>query len=143
MAQKTGTRVKVVLRWIQILDTLDPAFQDKGEFRFMANVASDTAGARETRFPEQGHYSISDHPAWSRIGFEKVLFDGEVGDRLVVELTGEEIDTGSENDPLGRYSRTFEGNPEGWFGRYAPGNEGADDPESMEYWRICYDIEPG
>lgn len=28
-----------------------------------------------------------------------------------------------------------------WPGRYCPGDEGADDPENMSNWRICYTVE--
>ena len=40
MAEQTGGRIKVVLRWVQILDKLEPAWKDKGEFRFIARIHS-------------------------------------------------------------------------------------------------------
>ena len=53
--------IRVTLRWLQVLDKLEPWFKDKGEFVFWTKV---TSGDRteEYRFPEQGHYPISDHP---------------------------------------------------------------------------------
>lgn len=141
MAEQSGNRVKVVLKWVQILDDLEPFFQEKGEFRFKSKVTSDANGGtvRETRFPEKGHYQISDHPAWNKIGLEKVLFEGEVDNRLEIELYGEEIDVGSI-DELETYHRVFEGPPSRWMGRYAPGDESSDDPENLSNWRLCYEI---
>lgn len=140
MAQQSGERVKVVLKWIQILDDLEPFFDEKGEFRFTAKITSDANGGtlQETRFPEKGHYDISDHPAWNKIGLEKVLFEGDVDGRLEIVISGEELDLAG-NDELQTYRRVFEGSPASWLGRHAPGDE-EDDPENMDNWRVCYEI---
>jgi hypothetical protein len=141
----TGKRVRVTLRRIQILDSLD--LDGTGEFRFRFRVSTRNRGGveQETRYPPDGHLSISDHPAWNRIEkIDKVLFESEVDDHLVVEAFGEEIDLLSPNDQLETYRRSFDGPPESWAGRYTHWDESADgvkDPENMSNWRIGYEIE--
>jgi hypothetical protein len=148
MAEQIGGRIRVVLRWIQILDKMEPAWKEKGEFRFTSRVATENGGGlvQEMRFPEQGHYDISDHPAWNKVVLNRTIFEGSVQDHLVVELRGEEIDTLTANDQLDAYRREFRGAPSGWIGWYGPGDDsGADinpaDPENMSNWRVCYVIE--
>ncbi|HKJ92302.1 MAG TPA: hypothetical protein VJ957_03990 [Longimicrobiales bacterium] len=140
-----GKRIRVTLRWLQILDNLEPAYDEEGEFRFHSRVTSRNGDiVDERQFPETGYYSIRDHPAWNKLNkLDKVLFEGEVQDHLVVELNGEEIDLLSANDHLEAYRREFEGPVESWAGRYEPGDEGGKetDPENMSNWRIGYDIE--
>jgi hypothetical protein len=131
----------VILRWIQIKDNLEPFYETHGEFRFSSRV---TTGAEvtETRFPEEGHWEISDHPQFNKVeGIDKVLFDGPAGETLLVELFGEEIDPFSANDQLNEYRREFTGAPDTWAGPQAPGNEGLGDPENMPLWRVAYDVE--
>ena len=134
-------KVRVTLRWIQIKDKLEPFYKEYGEFFFTTKV---TSGGRvtESRLPEHGHWEITDHPRFNKVDkIDKVLFEGDAGDTLVVELYGEEIDQLSPNDHLDPYRKLFEGPPDGWIGRQAPGDEGAVDAENMSNWRICYDIE--
>ncbi len=141
MTEQTGQRVRVILRWIQVKDTLDPFWKGKGQFRFWSKVAHGDE-EQELRFPEKGQYSISDHPRFSKIDkLDKVLWDGEVSGPLRVEIFGEEVDRWSKNDPLDTYVRTFEGDPATWVGRHQPGDEGSADPENMKLWRISYDVE--
>jgi hypothetical protein len=136
-----GKRVRVILRWVQVKDTLDPFFKNKGQFRFWSKVTSG-GQTQELKFPEKGHYSISDHPRFSKIDkLDKVLWDGEVGDTMRVEVFGEEVDRWSKNDPLDNYSRFFDGPVESWVGRHQPGDEGSADPENMKLWRLGYDVE--
>ena len=140
MTGEAGQRIKVVLRWIQILDKLEPFFKETGEFVFRSKVQS---GGRmdELRFPEEGYYAISDKPGWNRLEkMNKVLFDGVPGSEMVVELTGEELDQLTANDQLDHYRREFSGNVEDWLGHYEPVDEGSTDPENMPLWRVCYDI---
>jgi len=147
MSQPRGTRIRVLLRWIEILDTLDPAWKEKGEFRFRARVSSRNRGVDErSRFPEQGHYDISDHPAWNKVLINRTLFEGEVDDHLVIELEGEELDLLTPNDHLQRYRRELTGDPASWAGWYGAG-EGPNPlidphaPENMKDWRVCYRID--
>jgi hypothetical protein len=134
-------KVRVILRWVQIKDNLEPFFKEHGEFFFTTKVTSGSQ-VRETRLPEKGHWEISDHPRFSKVDkIDTVLFEGAAGDRLVVELFGQEIDQLSANDHLDPYRKEFIGSPESWVGRYAPGDEGSTDPENMRNWRICYDVE--
>lgn len=149
MAEQTSGRIKVVLRWVQILDKLEPAWKEKGEFRFTARISSENRGGvmSELRFPEEGHYDISDHPAWNKVVLNRTLFEGEVEDHLMIELNGEEVDTFSKNDVLDSYRREFRGDPKSWAGWYGPGDDvppdevNPADPENMSNWRICYVIE--
>ena len=140
MTEQAGQRIQVVLRWIQILDKLEPFYKETGEFVFSSRVE---AGGKveERRFPEQGYYAISDKPGWNRLEkLNKVLYDGPAGDKLVVEMAGEELDQFSANDPLDHYRREFTGSVEDWLGHYEPVDEGSSDPENMSTWRICFDI---
>ena len=133
--------IRVTLRWLQVLDKLEPWFKDKGEFVFWTKV---TSGDRteEYRFPEQGHYPISDHPRWNKLDkMNKLMFEGEAGDSLVVELRGVELDDLSADDELEHYQREFSGPAESWVGRHHPGDEGPEDPENLSNWRVCYDVE--
>jgi hypothetical protein len=142
MAEPGAERIRIVLRWIQILDNLEPFYKERGEFRFKSRVTTG-AGVHETRFPEEGHYEISDHPAWNKVNLDKVLYEGDAGGGpVVVELFGEEIDTLSRNDQLENYRREFSGPVESWLGHYEPHDEGgvSKDPEHMTNWRVCYDI---
>ncbi len=140
MTGEAGQRIQVVLRWIQILDKMEPFYKETGEFVFKSKVESG-GKKNEFRFPEQGHYSISDKPGWNRLEkLNKVLFEGVPGKELVVELKGEELDQLSANDTLDHYRREFSGPPDAWIGHYEPVDEGSSDPENMSNWRICYDI---
>ena len=143
MSGQDGTRIRVTLRWLQILDDLEPFFKDKGEFVFWAKVWTDNGGqVQETRLPRKGYYPISDHPRWNRLNnLDKVLFEGEVVDHLAIELRGEELDQFSANDQLEFYSRTFTGPIQDHVSVIQPGDEGSDDPESMSNWRVGYEIE--
>ena len=134
-------RIRVILRWLQIKDNKEAAWDDEGEFRFRAKVT--TRGlTHEVRFPEAGYWSISDHPRRNKVEkIDKVLFEGDVGDTMVVELFGEELDTLSANDPLESYRREFTGPPSSWLGAHHPTDEGPGDAENLSDWRVCYDIE--
>ena len=136
-------RIRVTLRWIKILDKLEPFFKETGEFRFSSKISTNNAGgfSHETQFPEEGHYSLSDKPGWNFVTLNKVLFEGDVEDHLVVELMGEELDLASANDQLDKYERVHQGPVDDWLGLYEPADEGSTDPEAMSNWRISYIIE--
>ena len=136
-----SSNVRVVLRWIQIKDNKEAMWDDEGEFRFRSKITT-SGQSHEIEFPEQGYWSISDHPRRNKVDkIDKTLFEGAVGDSLVVELFGVELDQMSANDHLADYRREFTGPAESWIGRHQPTDEGSDDPENMIDWRICYDIE--
>lgn len=142
-------RIRVVLRWVQILDNLEPFYKERGEFRFSSRVGSDAGdGVQEIRFPPDGHYEISDHPAWNKLNLDKVIFEGDVDQQLTVEIVGEELDLMSANDMLDHYKREFSGSPSTWLGLYGPGDDlpatapqAGNDPENMSNWRVSYAIE--
>jgi hypothetical protein len=141
MSENGGGQIRVTLRWIQIKDNKEAMWDDEGEFRFRSKVTT-AGGSHELAFPEQGYWSISDHPRRNKVDkIDKVLYEGDVGDNLVVELFGEELDDFSTNDELQTYRREYTGDPSSWVGRHQPTDEGADDPENMSDWRVCYDIE--
>jgi hypothetical protein len=141
MTEQAGKRIQVVLRWIQILDKLEPFYKETREFVFRSKVES-AGKVEEYRFPEQGYYAISDKPGWNRLEkLNKVLYEGPAGDSMVVELMGEELDQLSANDQLDHYRREFSGNVGDWIGHYEPVDEGSTDPENMPTWRICFDIQ--
>lgn len=137
---ENGQRIRVTLRWLQVLDKLEPWYKSKGEFVFWATVTS--GETQEYRFPDSGHYPVSDHPRWNKLEkLNKLMYDGLAGDSLVVELRGVELDDLSADDELERYRREFTGPVESWVGRHLPGDEGPEDPENMSNWRVCYDVE--
>ncbi len=141
MATGGGQRIRVTLRWIQIKDNKEAPWDEEGEFRFRASVS--TGGrSQDSEFPEQGYWSISDHPRRNKVEkVDKVLYEGEAGDSLVVELSGFEMDQLSGHDALTHYRREFTGSAPSWAGRHQPTDEGSADPENMSDWRVAYDIE--
>lgn len=144
MAEGNGHRIRVILWMVKILDNLEPAWDDEGEFRFKARVSSRNRGGivEETRLPrKKKFYRLSDHPAWNEIRLNEVLFEGEVDDHLEVEIQGEELDFLSPDDQLDTYHRVWEGNPKDWIGLYDPGDEGSGDPERLSNWWVFLKIE--
>ena len=141
MGANSGKRIRVTLRWIQIKDNLEPFYKEYGEFFFRTKVTTGEETV-EHRLPEKGHWEISDHPRFNKVDkIDKVLFEGEAGDSLVVELLGEEIDVFTPNDHLDSYRREYTGSAEDWVGLIDPTDEGSDDPENMTNWRVGYSIE--
>ena len=59
-------RIRVVLRWIQIKDNKEAAWDDEGEFRFQSKVTTQGV-SHELEFPEEGYWSISDHPKRNKV----------------------------------------------------------------------------
>lgn len=134
-------QIRVILRWIQIKDNKEAMWDDEGEFRFRSRITTD-GESHELTFPEQGYWSISDHPRRNKVDkIDKVLYEGGFGGSLVVELFGEELDDFTANDHLEDYRREYAGDASTWIGRHQPTDEGSDDPENMVDWRVCYDIE--
>lgn len=138
-------RIRVTLRYLEILDRKD--LDEYGEFVFRFKSSVPQRGAKqEVRIPETGHLSISDHPSMRRLSMDKVVFEGEVedGDSLVLEATGEELDRLSANDQLVPYRREFTGPVSGWIGEHTPWDQGSDDvadPEQLGDWRFAFAIE--
>jgi hypothetical protein len=143
MSTSSPTRIRVILKMIQIHDSLEGPGDDEGEFRFTCTVSSLNGGVlQETRLPrEKKFYRISDNPAWNRLQLNEVIFEGEVTDHMEVEILGEEIDLLTPNDHLTPYRRVFEGDPEGWVGLHQPGDEGSNDPERMKDWWVYLQVE--
>jgi hypothetical protein len=139
------TRIRITLRYIEVLDRKD--LDEYGEFVFRFKASVPERGVdRSVRLPESGHYSVSDHPSMNRLKLDKVIFEGEVwdGDTLVLEASGEELDLLTPNDHLAPYRREFSGPVGGWLGRHSPWDEGSDDvkdPEQLDDWRFSFEIE--
>ena len=101
-------QIRVILRWIQIKDNKEAMWDDEGEFRFRSRITTN-GESHELTFPEQGYWSISDHPRRNKVDkIDKVLYEGGFGDNLVVELFGEELDDFTANDHLEDYRREFD-----------------------------------
>jgi hypothetical protein len=144
MGASSGEKIRVILKMIQIHDSLEGPGDDEGEFRFHVTVSSRNRGGIEekTQLPrKKKFYRISDNPAWNRLTLNEVLFEGEVDDHLEVEILGEELDLLTANDELTPYRRTFEGDPASWVGIHKPGDEGSDDPERMDDWWVYLEIQ--
>jgi hypothetical protein len=142
MSDNGGNRIRVILRWIQVTDIHEAPGDQEGEFRFRSRVATGDE-ANELQFPTPPSYwTFRDDPRFNKMDkIDKVLFEGEAGDSLVVELSGEELDLLSANDQLEPYRKEFTGPVSSWLGRYQPTDEGVGDPENLKDWRICYDVE--
>ncbi|MEJ2202643.1 MAG: hypothetical protein P8170_00900 [Gemmatimonadota bacterium] len=142
MSDNGGNRIRVILRWIQVTDIHEAPGDQEGEFRFRSRVATGDE-ANELQFPTPPSYwTFRDDPRFNKMDkIDKVLFEGEAGDSLVVELSGEELDLLSPNDQLEPYRKEFTGPVSSWLGRYQPTDEGVGDPENLKDWRICYDVE--
>lgn len=140
-----ATRIRVTLHYVEILDRKD--LDEYGEFVFHFAVSIPQRDLRqETRIPDSGHLSISDHPSMNRVTLDRVLFEGDVsdGETLVVEGSGVELDRVSKDDELASYRREFTGPVAGWLGRHSPWDEGSDtrrDTEQLEDWRLAFRIE--
>ena len=138
-------KIRVTLRYIEILDSHD--LDGEGEFVFEFKGSVPDRGEEQTlRIPDSGHMSISDHPAMRKVTLNKVFFEGEVedGETLVLEGNGTELDQISANDELNPFRREFTGSVSDWLGEYSPWDEGtADlkDPEQLGDWRLAYGIE--
>ena len=85
MSDNGGGQIRVTLRWIQIKDNKEAMWDDEGEFRFRSKITT-SGKSHELEFPEQGYWSISDHPRRNKVDkIDKVLYEGEQGDTLIVE----------------------------------------------------------
>ena len=145
MSEGDARRIRVTVRAVRILESLDP---DKtGEFAFGSSVSSDGQPPVERRYPASGHVRIGDEPVYNRAALEWVIFEGGVAERLTVQLRGGEEDRFGGSEALTEYMREFRGAVADWFGTYGPGEDpgecgNMEDPEMMTDWRITLRIEP-
>jgi hypothetical protein len=143
--EMAATRIRVTLRYVEILDRKD--LDQYGEFVFRFKGSVPQKGTEQSvRIPESGHLEISDHPSMNRRTLDTVIFEGEVadGETLVLEATGEELDFLTPNDKLAPYRREFTGTVADWIGEHTPWDEGSDDatdPEQLDDWRFAFSIE--
>ena len=132
--------LRVVLEKIEVLDDRD--LLGKGEVWFEARVRTSLGGGTESsrRLPERGHFSVSDKPGCNVVDLGVEIFCGKASGELVVQIRGGELDWLTRDDPLGTYTRRFEGAPAKWLGRYQPDDEPLDS-EDVGLWRVTYRIE--
>jgi len=140
-----GSKIRVILEKIQILDASEPWFKGKGEIRFNARVRTSNNGGIEQRtvLPEKGVYSVSDKAGQNMITINQALFHGFVSDNLSIEIVGIELDTFDPDDDLGKYTRLFDCSCEELLRSYEPDDDGPIDPEDVGRWRVWYRIERG
>lgn len=138
-----GRRVRVVLERIRITDDCEPFFKGRGEFRFQATAWSKDNGqsAMQTTLPPTGVYHLGDKAGCNEVAPEAVLFEGWAESSLALQISGLELDTFDCDDRLTPFKRIFEGDPESWFGRYAP-TGGPVDPNDQGGWQVWIRIEP-
>ena len=133
-----SSQIRIILRSIQITDAHD--LDGEGEFRFTSKVTTN-GETHELTFPDK-YWRISDHPLRNTVEkIDKVLYEGPAGETVIFEMSGEELDWGKSNDELETYRKEFTGDPSSWVGRYEPIDEGGDDAENLDDWRITYDVE--
>lgn len=135
--------IRVTLKSIQIMNNMELGRDKQGEFVFTTRIAGDDGEGTETRLPKEGAWFISQKPGRNRVTMDEVIFEGDVEGKLVVEISGQEQDKVTGHDTLGDYRREFSGDPSSWIGRHGPGDEGDEDPESMENWLLTYHIDRG
>lgn len=139
-----ATPIRVTLKYVEILDRKD--LDQEGEFIFEFKASVPGGAEQATRIPDEGHLSISDHPAMRKVTLNKVIFEGDVedGDTLVLEGAARELDRISADDHLAPYRRELEGPVSDWLGTYSPWDEGSahsSDPEQLGDWRLSFVVE--
>lgn len=139
----TGRKVRVVLEKVRVQDDLDPLIKGRGELSLSARVFSPDNGGqlRETRFPREGVFKVSDRAGKNELTLDAVVFEGFVSGELRVEVSGTERDTFDPDDVLGKYTRVFRGDPDEWYGAYGPGDERPIEPEDLLSWQVWYRVE--
>ena len=70
-----------------------------------------------------------------------VLFDDWAASKLAIQIGGVELDTFDPDDRLLPFRQLFSGDPEAWYGHYAPTGE-AVDLQDLDGWRLWFRIEP-
>lgn len=134
-----GTRVRVILERVKILDAKGPLVHGSGEVSFTARVTSTNAGGigAITRLPETGTYPVPDRPEGYVIDINREIFRGNVVDNLTVEIYSAESE---ERARTGYYRRDLKGNVAKWLGSFEPSGEKRD-PENVADWQVWYRIE--
>jgi hypothetical protein len=134
-----GTRVRVMLERVKVLDANGPLVHGSGEVSLNARVTSTDAGGigESTRLPETGAYPVQDRPEGDVIVINREIFRGNVVDDLTVEIYSAESD---EKAHACYYRRDSKGDVEKWLHAYRPSGESRD-PENVGDWQVWYRIE--
>lgn len=134
-----GTRIRVILEEVLIVDEREPFWKQAGEIEFHVFVRTESNGGLEqrTRLPNRGHLRLR---SGERLAVGETVFEGFVVDDLGVRIDAMERDTFDPDDNLGSYTRTFSCPATSWIGRYRPDDE-AVDPERVGSWQVVYRIE--
>jgi hypothetical protein len=133
-----GTRLRVILERIKILDAFGPLVHGSGQLQLTARVTSSDGGGigRTTQLPPVGSYPVPDFPVGYVIDIGTEIFRGSPVDSLHVEIFGADAPKGHRC----YYHRQFKGKPTDWFGNYKPRDE-RPDPEDVGDWQVWYRIE--
>src|SRR6266851_3527329 len=136
---KKGTRLRVILERIKILDFYGPLVHGSGGLALIARVTSSFAGGvgGSRRLPPTRHYRVLDQPEGFVVDIEREIFKGTVDDNLTVEIWSTEPD---EEARVCHYRRTFKGKAKNWIGSYKPSDE-KPDPENVGDWQLWYRID--
>lgn len=134
-----GPKLRVVLESIQVIDDHDPWIKARGEFQLRARVGtSDNGGAQRTsRLPAHGVIKLG---SGESARLNATLFEGYAYSHLAIRLDLTEEDLFDKDDDMGRFMRTFRGDPEGWFGSYAADGTWSCE-EDLGAWQVSYRIE--
>jgi len=134
-----GTRVRVILEHVKVLDANGPLVHSSGEVSLTANVTSTNAGGIgvSTRLPETGTYPVVDGPQGHVININREIFRGNVVDNLTIEVMSAESE---EKGHTCYYRREFKGKVGDWLRAYRPSDESRD-PENVGDWQVWYRIE--
>ena len=134
-----GTRLRVILEKIKILDFFGPLVHGSGAVGLTTRVTSTNAGGIGgiTQLPSTGSYPVLDHLGGYVIDINKEIFRGTVVDNLTVEIFS------AESEEAGRtcyYRREFKGKAEKWLSSYKPSDQ-TRDPENVGDWQVWYRVE--
>ena len=89
--REDGTHVPVTVLGLQNCQVVGQRTQEKDGYTAV-QLGVGTRKAKNVTRAERGHYRITDQPPWNRVVLNRVIFTGDAGAALLVEITGEELD---------------------------------------------------
>jgi hypothetical protein len=124
--RRQGTRVRLMLERIKVLDASGPLVHGSGEVSLHARVTGTDGGGSgaTTRLPETGAYPVNDSPGGEVIDVNREIFSAE----------------SDEKAHACSYRREFKGDVQEWLRAYRPSDESRD-PENVGDWQVWYRIE--
>jgi hypothetical protein len=117
--QGKGTRVRVVLEKIKVLDYHGPLVHGSGEVSLMACAQSENFGGSggSTRLPVSGAYPVLNQFGGYVVDINKEIFRGMVEDDLKIEIWSAETE---EKKRTSYYRRALKGQAAKWLREYKP-----------------------